>query len=256
MLTRSLISVALFVFSAAPMLANFIDTSTFGNYTVYDCGQSGSADYDACQTAMALGEDQFEATYNPVGSPWDYDYSGLGPPRTGWAYGTAAVSADGLWAVITELREPQGPGEVEDSIPDIVWHDDSFSSIGNIGIDLVNSGSNVEINDQGGVAGYMLDDCVAVPGQSCTGYFAAFPDWYFGALPPILNDDNQVLAEGIDGDYLLFDPNGAPTPSPVPEAPVGLLTTVMVLTIPLLRIRVAAKRSKSMANVWPPTGVG
>jgi hypothetical protein len=58
------------------------------------------------------------------------------------------------------------------------------------------------------------------------------------AFSLVLNDDNQVLFQGIEGsnaDYILYDPLGAPIPGVPEPASLALLATILIWAIPLLR---------------------
>src|SRR5215469_5626248 len=77
----TLIPLTMWVFFAASASG---DPFMLNGYTIYECLYPGTEFYNACQSAMAVGESQFLASHQPSGPLWNYDYSGLEPHRGGY----------------------------------------------------------------------------------------------------------------------------------------------------------------------------
>jgi hypothetical protein len=242
----------LFLLISAASSQSFADTFTLGGYTIFECGQSGSADFQACQHAMAAGEAEFLSNYEPKGLAWGYpgDVASPLPPAATAAlpslpcntfsgcfwYTLFATSPDGRWAVIGEAGGP-APPFAEDVIARYVWNDGGFIPFAYPTIDYVDGG-RLEINDQGTLAGTSPpvdgEDCVLLGPLGCLPNGSPFgdPSWFPVGSVPILNDDNQILVGGFTNpiggmpDFLLFDPPGAPSPVPEP-ATMSLLAAVV-----------------------------
>jgi hypothetical protein len=78
------VTIALFAVPALASIDTTIDLG--GGYIAYDCGEFGSAAFQACQNAMTLGESDFLASYTPSGSSLPSEWLTLLPPlplRTG-----------------------------------------------------------------------------------------------------------------------------------------------------------------------------
>ena len=210
------------------------------DYTIYDCLYPGTEIYNACQSAMAVGESQFLASHQPSGPLWNYDYSGLPPLAFPFSnYYTAAASPDDLWAVISK----SGFLGIGDSVSSYIWHDGVFIS----GPQLFASASQVQINDQGNTAvesnAPSAHCAITFSPLGCIAFGSFFgdPDWSADYSMSFLNDDNQLLVRGFFGspvgtpDYLLFDSPGAPAPAPEPA--FLILLTIFIVAIPVLRWR-------------------
>jgi hypothetical protein len=235
-LRRKVIFVGVLVLSATPVFADFDNTYTLGGYTIYDCSQAGSSEYQACLGAMAAGDTEGIASFGGGSDP-----AVVNPPIVpGTLYlGTASVSPDGQWALIVE----GGPSrnDLEDAVVFYVWHNGSFFATPfPFAIDLL-EGMEVEINDEGAIAaaGIGLGDVVFSPlSDSLDGWVFGDPSWNADAGQlPVLNDANQLLVAGFDNgvsDYRLFDPSGAPTPVPDPIS-LCLLATGLAMAVPRLR---------------------
>ena len=237
-LGSKLILLAMFVFSVSPLVADI----PIG--AIYDCGQYGSAGYESCLNAMALGEAQFLASYTPTGSPLPNNWASLlPPPPLGYSYllniGGAHISPDGLSQVVFETNG------IEDIWPVAIWHEGSLEFVDGLYAHInfcIGCFTHLEINDQGNLAAIGGDLGCAFLGAVCSDrlILGVDPGWSSHLGRVALNDDNQVLFDGLNTatgslDYVLIDPPGAPIPGVPEPASRALLATVVALMTPLVR---------------------
>lgn len=246
-LTSKVILIAMFAVPVTPLFADLQSLALGGGYTAYDCGSSGSVDYQSCLNAMALGESQFLASYIPTGSPLPANWESLLPalPTPNDHYVITAASPDGLSALISAFLQ-----ELDDTTePEYLWHDDIFttSALYRSGIEIyTGSRTHIAINDQGFLAATQGDTQHAY--VQAVGYVDRYLysslGWFLSPspAPPILNDDDQVLFSGYTfsgndyvNEYILVDPAGAPIPGVPEPGSLGLLATALALVISLRR---------------------
>ena len=241
-----LILVSVFALSVCPLLADIVSVPVPGG-TLYDCGQLGSANLQSCINAMNLGEAQFLASYSASGSPLPGNWASILPPpplpcpspaACSYTLAPQSISTDMLSQIIFETDFPT----YNDTWASYIWHNGAFTSADPFlrSFDLTADGGQAAINDQGGVAD--TDEAAGRAWAPGAGYISPYASLSFGWTvlgPLVLNDDNQVLFEGLDPnvDYILYDPLGAPIPGVPEPASLALLATILALAIPLLRKR-------------------
>jgi hypothetical protein len=156
--TSKLILVSVFFFSVCPLFADIVSVPVPGG-TLYDCGQTGSANLQSCLNAMSLGEAEFLATYTPSGSPLLSNWASMLPPpplpcpspgTCSYTLAPSSISKDGLSQIIFETDFPT----YDDTWASYIWHNGVFTpaALGLARFDLTADGGQVAINDQGGVA--------------------------------------------------------------------------------------------------------
>jgi hypothetical protein len=219
---------ALCILISAASSQSFAGVLTLGGYTIFECGQSGSADFQACQDAMTAGEANFLAAYMPTGPVWSQSYlSELPILPLGDNYVVPRFSPDAHSAMIFFTEDPLCC--IADSVLEYIWHNGTFSPYTGSPVNLCPSCSTqVAINDAGVWASVDRGNCTII---STFGCFQSS-----GSDDPLLqdiefmaafNDDSQLLVFSSSGqEYLLFDPPGAPSPVPEP-ATLSLLATVV-----------------------------